>query len=91
MRSPCCSEYARQARGLCTAAVSEGCFSEEPSQECADLAANWNERCRNCEGEPPRLEPATCPCADEVEKQLGLEAAAKIVKFPVADLANPRS
>ena len=56
-----CSEYTRQAKGLCTAAVANGCFDGEESQECDDLAENWNERCRVCEGEPPWL-PVTCPC-----------------------------
>ena len=58
-----CSEYAGQAKGLCTAAVANGCFDGEESQECEDLAANWNERCRRCEGEPPWVvEVVSCPC-----------------------------
>ena len=80
-----CSEYTRQAKGLCTAAVSEGCFGGEESQECDDLAANWNERCRNCEGEPPWLGPATCPCADEVKEQLGLEPSANALYIKFLD------
>lgn len=43
-----CNGLTRQARGLCTAAVSEGCFDGEESDECDELTTNWMEHCSRC-------------------------------------------
>jgi hypothetical protein len=58
-----CSAFTRQAKGLCTAAVSEGCFDGVQSQECDELTTTWNKRYRDREGPAPW---AGCPCAEAV-------------------------
>jgi hypothetical protein len=58
-----CLDYTGKARGLCTAAISEGCFDGVESQECDDLTTNWNDQCKSCEGPAPWV---TCPCAEAV-------------------------
>jgi hypothetical protein len=64
-----CAAYTGQAHGLCTAAVSEGCFDPGvASQECDDLTTNWNERCTRCEGAAPWT--VACPCANTSAVQL---------------------
>jgi len=75
-QDPRCANFSGQAKGLCTAAVANGCFDGVQSPDCDALTANWEERCRSCKGEPPWLrKPVTCPCADAVES-LGLEGSA---------------
>ena len=59
-----CADFTGQAHGLCTAAVSEGCFDGVESQACDDLTTNWNERCRVCEGTAPWV---LCPCGSAAE------------------------
>jgi hypothetical protein len=65
-----CAAFSGQAHGLCTAAVSEGCFDGVQSPDCDDLTSNWNERCRVCAGVPPWI---TCPCANTSAVQLHAE------------------
>jgi hypothetical protein len=67
-----CAGYSGQAHGLCTAAVSEGCFDGVQSPDCEALTATWNERCRQCEGAAP-WEPV-CPCVEEFGRAVDLNA-----------------
>jgi hypothetical protein len=56
-----CAGFSGQARGLCTAAVSAGCFDGVQSQGCDALLTTWTTHCATCPaGTPPWL--ATCPC-----------------------------
>jgi hypothetical protein len=61
-QDPRCEEFSGQAKGLCTAAVSNGCFEGVQSPDCDALTTNWNEHCRECAGEPPWE--VRCPCAN---------------------------
>ena len=61
-----CEGFTGQAKGLCTAAVSEGCFDGVQSQECADLTKNWETRCKRCEGRLVPWQPE-CPCGDAMD------------------------
>ena len=79
-----CADYAGQAKDLCTAAVSEGCFDGVQSQECDELTSNWTERCRDrsCLGRAPWVCPCTTPfgsAADLHERFLALEPAEPLV------------
>jgi hypothetical protein len=68
-----CADFTGQAHGLCTAAVSEGCFDAIESQACDDLMTNWYERCMVCKGTVPwEEEEAICPCAEETDSAVAL-------------------
>ena len=43
-----CNGWAGQVRALCMAAVSEGCFDGEESDECDALMTSWMEHCPQC-------------------------------------------
>jgi hypothetical protein len=59
-QDPRCTTFTGQAHGLCTAAVSEGCFDGVESQECEDLLTNWMENCSQCAEVSPPWTVATC-------------------------------
>jgi hypothetical protein len=61
-RADLCAGFSGPARGLCTAAVSAGCFEGVQSQDCDALGVNWTTHCPTCPaGTPPWV--ATCPCS----------------------------
>jgi hypothetical protein len=83
-QDPRCDGYTGIAMGLCTAAVSEGCFDGVVSADCDDLTTNWTEHCSTCEEIPPWIQ---CPCnysAEEITSLFPEGATLSLIPNPGA-------